>query len=157
MIRATSVARNGRAAGSVTLAHAERLARRRALRTDAGERILLDLAETTELRHGDRLILEDGRRIEVIAAAEPLIEVAAGAAVGLARLAWHIGNRHAPCRIEASRLLIQDDPVMAEMLRRLGASVRSVSEPFDPEGGAYGHGRTMGHDHDHDHGPHGGS
>ena len=91
------------------------------------------------------LVLEDGRRVKVIAAPEPLLEVAGD----LARLAWHIGNRHAPCRIEAHRLLVQDDPVMADMLRRLGASVRPVAEPFEPEGGAYGLGRTMGHEHAH--------
>ena len=35
------------------------------------------------------------------------------------------------------------------MLRQLGAGVGRVVEPFTPEGGAYGHGRTMGHGHDH--------
>ncbi|MEL6207055.1 MAG: urease accessory protein UreE, partial [Pseudomonadota bacterium] len=57
------------------------------------------------------------------------------------------GNRHTPCRIEADRLLIRDDHVLADMLRKLGAGVRPLHAPFQPEGGAYGHGRTMGHDH----------
>lgn len=133
-------------AGRLRLTHAERLLRRRRLVTDAGEAILLDLPETTDLRHGDRLVLDDGRRVEIVAAPEPLLEVTGD----LARLAWHIGNRHAPCRIEPHRLLVQDDHVMADMLRRLGADVRPVAEPFEPEGGAYGHGRTLSH-HDHDH------
>ena len=127
----------------LTLSHADRLVRRRRLSVEGGETVLLDLAEATSLRGGDRLVLEDGRRIEVHAAPEPLLEVTGE----LARLAWHVGNRHAPCRIEADRLLIQDDPVMADMLRRLGARVRPVTEPFEPEGGAYGHGRTLPHDH----------
>ena len=43
---------------------------------------------------------------------------------------------------------------------RLGATLREVVEPFRPEGGAYGHGRTHGHhhggatDHPHDHDDH---
>ena len=135
-------------ADRLRLTHDERLVRRRRLLTDRGEAILLDLPETASLRHRDRLVLDDGRRIEVVAAPEVLLEVTGD----LARLAWHVGNRHAPCRIEPHRLLVQDDPVMADMLRRLGAAVRPVTEPFEPEGGAYGHGRTMGHAHTHDHG-----
>ena len=65
----------------------------------------------------------------------------------LVELAWHIGNRHTPCQIEGGRLLIRRDHVMETMLRGLGASVSHACEPFTPEGGAYGHGRTMGHDH----------
>jgi urease accessory protein len=38
------------------------------------------------------------------------------------------------------------------MLRQLGATVTEAVEPFTPEGGAYGHGRTMGHDHGPGHG-----
>ena len=33
------------------------------------------------------------------------------------------------------------------MLEGLGASVTQVTAPFTPEGGAYGHGRTHGHEH----------
>lgn len=130
---------------TLLLTREERLLRRRRLVTRSGETLLVDLPETTELRHGDRLVLDDGRAVEVIAAAEPLLEVTAKGAHDLARLAWHVGNRHAPCRIEPHRLLIPADDVMAAMLRGLGATVRPVSEPFEPEGGAYGHGRTMGH------------
>jgi urease accessory protein len=69
----------------------------------------------------------------------------------LARLAWHIGNRHTPCQVEKGRLLIRRDHVLEAMLRQLGAGVEAVIAPFRPEGGAYGHGRTMGHDHGHSH------
>lgn len=129
--------------GVVRLTHEERLLRRRRLVTDRNEAFLVDLPGTTDLRHGDRLVLEDGRTVAVEAAAEALLDVRGD----LARLAWHVGNRHAACRIEPDRLLVADDPVMADMLRRLGATVRAVREPFEPEGGAYGHGRTLPHHH----------
>jgi urease accessory protein len=117
----------------VTLAHDERTLRRRRLVTVHGEGVLVDLARTVRLEHGDALELEDGRLLEVVAAEEPLLEVRGD----LVRLAWHIGNRHLPCQIEGDRLLIGRDRVVRAMLLGLGASLREVSEPFVPEGGAY--------------------
>ena len=130
--------------GVVVLRHDERLLRRRRLATVDGEGFLVDLPATSGLEQGDAFELEDGRLIGVVAAEEPLLEVRGP---DLPRLAWHLGNRHAPCQIEPGRLLIQRDHVLRDMLERLGAEIREVSEPFAPEGGAYGHGRTMGHDH----------
>jgi urease accessory protein len=133
--------------GTVILDHETRFLRRKRLETTAGEAFLVDLQQTANLSQGDALVLEDGRLIAVQAAEEPLLEVRGD---GLARLAWHIGNRHTPCQIEADHLLIRADPVLEDMLRRLGATVRHVVAAFRPEGGAYGHGRTMGHSHSHD-------
>jgi len=128
----------------VTLTYDERFLRRKVLTTATGERFLVDLPQTTSLNHGDAFELEDGRLIEVIAADEDLLEITGE---NLTRLAWHIGNRHTPCQIEPTRLLIQHDHVIRDMLGKLGADVRDVSQPFTPEGGAYGHGRTHGHAH----------
>ena len=69
----------------------------------------------------------------------------------LARLAWHIGNRHTPCQIGPDCLVIRQDHVLEAMLAKLGADVTHDTRPFTPEGGAYGMGRTMGHSHGHDH------
>lgn len=132
----------------VVLTYDERFLRRKVLTTQRGERFLVDLAQTTSVGAGDAFVLDDGRRVGVAPAEEALIEITGG---DLVRLAWHIGNRHTPCQIEPGRLLIRHDHVMADMLSRLGAQTRAVREPFTPEGGAYGHGRTHGHDHSHDH------
>jgi len=126
------------------LSYDARFLRRRVLETAGADRFLVDFEHTVSLDHGDAFELEDGRRIEVVAAEEELLEVTGG---DLVRLAWHIGNRHAPCQIEETRLLIQRDHVMRDMLGKLGATVRDVVEPFSPERGAYGHGRTHGHAH----------
>ena len=130
--------------GRITLSYDDRFLRRKVLVTDAGERILVDLAHTTSLNQGDALELADGRLIEVVAAPEPLLEITGSS---LTRLAWHIGNRHTPCQIDPERLLIQRDHVMRDMLDKLGATLTEVIEPFTPEGGAYGHGRTHSHAH----------
>ncbi|MEL7262609.1 MAG: urease accessory protein UreE, partial [Pseudomonadota bacterium] len=121
---------------------------RKVLTLASGTQLLVDLPQTTSLDHGGALITGDQAEIEVQAAPEPLLEVTGDS---LHRIAWHIGNRHTPCQIEAHRLLIQRDHVMADMLARIGATTREVTEPFTPEGGAYGHGRTHGHDHSHSH------
>lgn len=132
--------------GRVVLGYDERFLRRKRLMTEADEGFLVDLAETTSVAAGDCFELIDGRLVEVVAAAEPVL-VVTGA--NLPRLAWHIGNRHTPCQIEVGRLVIRDDHVLKGMLAQLGATVTHAMEPFTPEGGAYGHGRTMGHEHGH--------
>lgn len=129
----------------VVLDYDARLIRRKRLETVQGLAFLVDLPEVTNLDEHWGFQLDDGTTVEVLAAEEALAE----AAGDLPRLAWHIGNRHTPCQIEPGRLLIRRDPVIEAMLVQLGASLRFVSEPFTPEGGAYGHGRTMGHDHGH--------
>jgi urease accessory protein len=133
----------------IALDYEARFLRRKRLQSDCGLTFFVDLAETMCVNEGDAFELTDGRIVAVHAAPEPLHAVSGD---NLARLAWHIGNRHTPCQIEATRLLIRRDPVLADMLRRLGAELRDIDAPFTPEGGAYGHGRTMGHDHHtHDH------
>jgi len=144
------------AADTVTLDYEARFLRRKRLTTESGAAFRVDLPETVSLAAGDAFRLEHGRFIEVAAAPETLLQVTGPE---LTRLAWHIGNRHTPCQVEVGRLLIQHDHVLADMLARLGATVTHVTEPFTPEGGAYGHGRTMGHahgpdDHGHHHHPH---
>lgn len=129
----------------VVLGYDERLLRRRRLVTVHGEGFLVDLPAVTSMDGHWGFALEDGRAIQVVAADEHLIQVTGPQ---LLRYAWHIGNRHTPCQIEAGRLLIRADHVLEAMLAGLGATLAAVSEPFTPEGGAYGHGRTLGHGHD---------
>ncbi|WP_371153755.1 urease accessory protein UreE [Jannaschia sp. 2305UL9-9] len=135
------------AADSIRLDYDARLVRRKRLITDGGRAVMLDLAELTDLSHFAGLRLSDGTEIALEAAAEPVLVVEGN----LPRLAWHIGNRHTPCQIEDDHLIIRDDHVLRGMLEGLGAKVTPDTRPFRPEGGAYGHGRTMGHDHGHDH------
>mgnify|MGYP002467778674 CR=1 FL=1 len=131
----------------VTLDYDGRWRRRIALTGAGGTAFLLDLAEATELRDGDGLALEDGGVVCVRAADEPVIDIACAGPRDLARIAWHLGNRHLPVQITESGLRIRQDHVIADMLRGLGAEITPLDAPFDPEGGAYGRGRTHGHSH----------
>jgi len=132
---------------TLTLPYTARYLRRRALTTDSGERVVIDLPDARMLADGEVIEATDGTRVTIRAAPEDLLEITGPA---LPRIAWHIGNRHTPCQVEDARLLIQADPVLRGMLEKLGAHVRETREPFAPEGGAYGHGRTHGHSHSHD-------
>ena len=134
----------GDAADTVTLDYEARFLRRKRLVSDGGEPFLVELAETQSLSQGEGFRLDDGRIIAVMAAAEPLLAVRHG---NLARIAWHVGNRHTPCQIADDHILIREDKVLQAMLEGLGAGVTQVTAPFTPEGGAYGHGRTHGHEH----------
>ncbi|WP_018700147.1 urease accessory protein UreE [Amorphus coralli] len=141
------------AADSVTLDHDGRHRRRIALTGTGGLAFLLDLPEAVALRHGDGLLLEDGRIVRVEAVPEPLLEVTANDPHHLLRLAWHLGNRHLPAMIDAERILIRRDHVIADMVRGLGGRVTEIDAPFDPEGGAYGgHGHAHAHAHAEAHG-----
>ncbi|PJI86508.1 urease accessory protein [Yoonia maricola] len=131
-------------AETCALDYAARFLRRKRLETATGKAFLVDLAQTTSLNHGDALELNDGSLVEISAAAEDLYQVTGN---DLVRLAWHVGNRHTPCQINDGHLLIQADGVIGHMLEHLGATVTSVTAPFTPEGGAYGHGRTHSHEH----------
>ncbi len=131
-------------ADRIRLDYAARLLRRKRLTGQGGLSFLVDFEQVTSLDHGDHLILDDGRSVEVVAADEPLVAITG---TDLARLAWHIGNRHTPCEIARDRLVIQRDRVLEKMLMGLGAELAPFMGPFRPEGGAYGHGRTMGHSH----------
>lgn len=143
---------------TITLDRAARYRRRISLTSDQGHGFLLDLAEAAYLADGDALVLDTGALIQVKAAAEPLVEIHAHDQAALARIAWHIGNRHTPCEVTAHALYIQPDHVLEEMVIGLGAHVHHVMRPFEPEGGAYGGKGPLesghhhhGHAHSHDH------
>jgi urease accessory protein len=139
------------AAGSVTLPYDERHRRRIRLATDDGMPFLLDLARAVAMDEGDGLGLADGRWLRVRAAPESLVEVRAGSPAALARMAWHLGNRHLPVQIGGDCLRIRRDHVIIAMLQGLGAEVTAVTAPFAPERGAYAGGQGH-HHHAHDDG-----
>ena len=172
MLHASSVrpagAWSGEPADTVVLDYDDRHRRRVAMTGVRGLAFLLDLPEAVMLRAGDGLALDDGRIVEVVAAPEKLAEIRAADAAALARVAWHLGNRHLPTELLKKSLRIRRDHVIEDMARRLGAQVIEIEAPFNPEGGAYvvaaaGHGdagrdhhhHDHDHDHDHDHAHHG--
>jgi urease accessory protein len=123
-------------------------------RLENGDEVALILPRGKVLRGGDRVTATDGREVEIVAAPEKLLQIES---TELARVAYHLGNRHVPLQVGQGFLRIAEDHVLEEMARKLGARVSHVEAPFEPEAGAYGHQHDeMGHggrihDHFHDH------
>jgi urease accessory protein len=116
----------------------------------AGQDIGLDLPRGTVLRDGDLLFdaNQPGLAVRVIAATEQLLEARATDPLQLARIAYHLGNRHVPLQLgedeQGGWLRLEIDHVLENMIVGLGGQVAIISAGFDPESGAYGHG---GHRH----------
>ena len=155
MLKATKIVPAGKWHGTpadvVRLDYDRRTRRRMTLVGNGGLSFLLDLAKAPMLRAGDGIRLEDGRIVAVEAAPERLLEIACTDERALARIAWHLGNRHLATELSDRTIYIREDHVIADMVIGLGAAVRSVERPFNPEGGAYGHGAVHGHGHEHHH------
>jgi urease accessory protein len=157
MLRAFSIVAAGHwtagPADVVRLDYDRRTRRRIALKGAQGLEFLLDLERPTVLGAGDGIRLEDGRIVAVEAAPERLLEITCADPRALARIAWHLGNRHLATEIGAHVVYVREDHVIADMVRGLGAEVRPRERAFNPEGGAYGEGRVSGH-HTHSDGAH---
>jgi urease accessory protein len=142
MKRASAVRQAGQwedaaAIDRVVLDASERRRRRVVLTGERGTALLLDLPHATTLRHGDGLLLDDGSIVEVAGKPEPLCEIAAESEAERMRIAWHIGNRHIEVQMVGDKLRIRRNHVLEAMLTGLGARLRPIEAPFDPEPGAY--------------------
>jgi urease accessory protein len=163
MPRATSVQpaaqrKGGNVIDTLILPHAQRQVKQGFVFGVKGVCVEIDLAEPARLRTDDALVLDNGELIEIVAEAEPLIEVRAHDFAALMRLAWHLGDRHVPVQILERRLRLARDPAIELLLQSLDAKTALIDAPFEPEGGAYEVAQEHGHHdhhHDHDHHRHG--
>jgi len=152
---------NARLIDSVMLAPDQRRLQSAHLTGVNGTLIGLMLPEPVMLRMGDAFELDDGSFVDIVIEPEPLTEVRGNDLTHLARLAWHLGDRHVPVQVLTNRLRLRRDDALEAMLAALGARLTPIEAPFDPEGGAYAthaapdhghhHHDGCGHDHHHDH------
>ena len=113
----------------------------------SGEDCGLFLERGTVLRGGDKLLGNDGRIVEVVAAPEKLMEALSGEPLLIAKAAYHLGNRHVAVHLLSGKLRFVADHVLGEMVRGLGLKVGEIEAPFEPESGAYGHVGSHPHGH----------
>jgi urease accessory protein len=123
----------------------------------AGRALAVVLPRGSVVRGGDVLVAEDGSLIVAKAVPQPMMVVRHctehGSAFDLLRAAYHLGNRHVQLELQADRLLLEPDHVLADMLKHMHLLVSHEQAPFEPEAGAYAGGGHAHHDdHAHDHG-----
>jgi urease accessory protein len=142
----------GEPTATLTLAYQQRVHSRLRVQLDDGREAGLLLPRGETLRDGDRLAGSDGTLVRVVAASEPLTEVSACDPLTLARLCYHLGNRHATLAILAAAVRYPCDPVLDRLVEGLGLSCQPIEAPFEPEPGAYGGSAAQGrsaHPHHH--------
>ena len=137
--------------GELVLPFDLRIRSRLRTRLVSGEEAVLKTERGAILRGGEYLKSDDGRVVRVSAAPEKVMHVTCADQFELTRAAYHLGNRHVAVEIGDGFLRIAADHVLSDMLLGLGARVRELEAPFEPESGAYG----GGHGH-HDEAEHGG-
>ena len=139
-------------AATLTLPFEKRQKARQRATLDSGEQIAVLLPRGTVMRGGDWLVSPAGRTVRVAAAGEPVSTVRTGDPRALARIAYHLGNRHVAVQVGSGWLRYLADHVLDAMIEGLGASAEHETTPFEPEAGAYGHHATAhGHGHGHNH------
>ncbi|WP_413723402.1 urease accessory protein UreE [Sodalis sp. RH24] len=137
------------ATATVTLDLDTRIKSRAQVRLDDGREAGLLLPRGQVIRGGDVLATEDGGEVvRVIAAPETVSTVYARDTLLLARVCYHLGNRHVPLQIERDWVRYQHDHVLDAMVMGLGAAVRTEQAAFEPEAGAY---QSAPHGHHHPH------
>ena len=102
-----------------------------------GTPIGLMLERGPPLRDGECLRGDDGRVYRVRAADEAVMDARCADPTLLARIAYHLGNRHAALQVGDGFVRFAADDVLATMVRGLGAAVTQQRAPFEPEAGAY--------------------
>lgn len=135
--------------GQLTLPIEQRVRSRLRVQLDDGRDAGLFLPRGTLLRGGDRLSSDDGKIVEVVAAAETVTTVRCTDITLLTRAAYHLGNRHIPLQVEDGWLRYQHDHVLDDMLRQMGLTVIVEQAPFEPEAGAYQQAAKGHHHHSH--------
>ena len=139
------------ATATVTLDLDTRIKSRSHVVLDDGREAGLILPRGQVIRGGD-LLADEGESevVRVIAAHETVSTVYANDNLLLARVCYHLGNRHVPLQIERDWVRYQHDHVLDDMVCGLGASVETGQAPFEPEAGAY-QSAAPGHHHHHHH------
>ena len=140
-----------KASSALSLSWEDRHRRRIVLKDDKGHDFLLDLPKAIQMSEGDGLETDDGDWIMIHALEEDVAEVSGHSAQEIARIAWHIGNRHQPLQfLDDGRLRLPWDHVLVAMIEGLGAHVTRTKASFHPEKGAYDQGHSS-HSHSHSH------
>lgn len=127
----------GNADYSVILPWEKRIKSRLRVTLSCGLEAGIVLPRGSILRGGDTLISTSGKRAVVDSEKEKVSIVRISNPVSLAKLCYHLGNRHVALEIGDDYVKYLHDHVLDEMILGLGGTVSSELASFEPEHGAY--------------------
>lgn len=130
---------------TLTLTWSQRTRSRQRVRLDNGEEAGLFLERGTILRGGDCLISDTDIIVKVLAAEETVSTVSCNDPLELARICYHLGNRHVALEIRDQQVRYPHDHVLDAMLESMGLTAVITQAPFEPETGAYSEGHVHSH------------
>lgn len=136
-----------KASQTLSLTYSERQRNRLAVMLPDGQAAAIVLPRGQTLQAGDILGCADGHHLKIEAQPEPLLCAQTKSRLDLIRLVYHLANRHVRAMLTEEAVYIEPDPVLRDLMIKLGAQVSSVTMVFEPESGAY----SAGHHH-HAHG-----
>ena len=123
-------------------------------RSEGGRRVRISLPRGAELNDGDVLALDGATAVVARAAPEALYVVRPDEAYGWGVAGYQLGNLHRPVRFTDDGMLTPADPMVADLLARLGIAFEARTMPFvGRRYGAHGvhHAHHAHHAHHHDH------
>ena len=137
----------------VQLSSEERAGAHLAARSQGGRSVRISLPRGTEINDGDVLALEGTTAVVARAAPEALYVVSPDDAYTWGVAGYQLGNLHRPVRFTDEGMLTPADPMVADLLTRLGIAYEERTIPFVGRRygahGAHHHHDHHGHHHDH--------
>ena len=108
--------------------------------------IYLRLPRGTVLKQDDHLSTDEkNATLRIVAKPEPVMVVTTSDPLMLLKAAYHLGNRHVALEVSLNSLRFAPDPVLQQLVTRMGLTLAEEVLPFQPESGAYS--RSEHHHH----------
>lgn len=121
-------------------------------RSEGGRSVRISLPRGSEINDGDVLALEGTTAVVARAAPEALYVIRPEDAYTWGVAGYQLGNLHRPVRFAGDGMLTPADPMVADLLTRLGIPFEERTIPF--VGRRYGAHGAHHHHHDHHHHDH---
>lgn len=106
--------------------------------TDQGTDVAISFEQNPSLRYGDLLYEDEEKQIAVRTKVEKVIVITPKTITEMGRAAFELGNRHTPCLISESEIIVRYDHTLEALLEEVGVgyeqSERRFKEPFKYRG-----------------------
>ncbi|UOQ94746.1 urease accessory protein UreE [Halobacillus shinanisalinarum] len=106
--------------------------------TDQGTDVAISLEQEQPLQFGDLIFEDEERQIAVRTKLEEVIVIRPKTITEMGKAAFELGNRHTPCLIDESEIIVRYDHTLGKLLDEVGVgyerSERRFKQPFKYRG-----------------------